>query len=71
MTGERMFEVMKYEHPHIFVRSRRTAETYKLLIGNDGVVGHDGERCDLGDARRTAIAFLAQRARAATVLART
>jgi hypothetical protein len=59
--GERMFEVTKYEPPQIFVTSRRTGETYVFLVDVDGTVAHDGSRFDQGDARRTAIAYLAQR----------
>jgi hypothetical protein len=63
--GERMFEVAKYEPPQIFVISRRTGETYMFLVEVDGAVTHDGACLDQGDARRTAIAYLAQRPRAA------
>lgn len=66
-----MYEVTKYEHPYIFVRNRRTSETYKFLIGIDGVLTHSESRSDLGDARRTAIFYLAGRARANAVLIRT
>lgn len=62
---EQMFEVSGYEHPYIYVTCRRTAETYRFLVGNDGAVVHDGARFDQGDARRAAIAYLAQRTRAA------
>jgi hypothetical protein len=60
-----MFEVAQYEPPYIFVRSRRTAETYRFLVGNDGALVNDGERFDLGDAHRTAIAYLFQKRRQA------
>jgi hypothetical protein len=66
-----MYEVTKYEHPHIFVRSHRTHETYKLLVGSDGALAHDEPRSDLEDARRTAIFYLAGRARANAILKRT
>ena len=56
-----MFEVVQYEPPHIFVRCRRTGETYRFEVGGDGALEHEGARFDLGDARRTAIAYLAQR----------
>ena len=59
-----MFEVTRYEPPYIFVRHVGTGETYKFPVGDDGALVHDGARFDLGDARRTAIAFLAQRMRA-------
>ena len=55
-----MFEVAKYEPPHIFVRCRGTGETFKFLVGNDGALANDGPRFDQGDARRTAIAYLYQ-----------
>jgi hypothetical protein len=61
-----MFEVTKYDHPHIFVISRRTGETYKFLVGIDEAVTHDGTRFDQEDARRTATAYLAQNAQAKT-----
>jgi hypothetical protein len=54
-----MFEVTKYEPPLIFVTSRRTGETHKLLVGSDGAVARNGNR---DDARRAAIAYLALRA---------
>jgi Glyoxalase superfamily protein len=59
--GERMFEVTKYEPPQIFVTSRRTGETYAFSVDGDGTLEHDGARFDQGDARQTAIAYLAQR----------
>lgn len=58
-----MFEVTRYEPPQIFVTSRRTGETYKFLLGEDGAVGHGEARTDLGDARRAAIAYHVQRKR--------
>lgn len=62
-----MFEVTSYEHPYIFVRCRRTFETYRFFVADDGTLEHDGARFDLGDARRSAIAYLARisRSRAA------
>jgi hypothetical protein len=59
-----MFEVTQYEPPRIFVTNRQNGETYIFLVGVDGAITHGGLRFD-GDARRTAIAYLAQRARAA------
>jgi hypothetical protein len=68
--GERMFEVTKYEPPQIFVTSRRTGETYRFLVGIDGAV--NGEAFfDQGNARRAAIIYLAQKARANAVLSKT
>ena len=65
-----MFEVTRYEPPEIFVTSRRTGETYKFSVGVDGAV-NDEIRLDQGDARRAAITYLAQRARANAVLSKT
>ena len=65
--GERMFEVTRYEPPEIFVTSRRTGETYKFSVGVDGAV-IDEVLVDERDARRAAIVYLAQRARANAVL---
>jgi hypothetical protein len=65
-----MFEVTRYEPPHVFVTKRQTGETYKVLVGIDGAVD-DGSLFDQGDARRAAINYLAQRARANAVLSKT
>jgi hypothetical protein len=54
------FEVVRHEHPNIFVVNRQTYETYRFTVGNDGALAHDGLWSDLGEARRTAIAFLAR-----------
>jgi hypothetical protein len=53
-----MFEVTGYEYPNVFVRCRRTAETYMFEIGNDGALTPHEARSDQGYARQTAIAFL-------------
>jgi hypothetical protein len=58
-----MFEVTRYEPPLVFVTKRQTGETYKFLLGMDGAV-KDEVLFDQGDARRVAINYLAQRARA-------
>lgn len=63
-----MFEVTKYDPPHIFVTSRRTGETYMFLVASDGAVSQDGERFDHGDPHRAAITYLAQRMHPATRL---
>ena len=60
-----MFEVTEYKHPYIFVRCRRTSETYKFAIGADGALTDDGARFDQGAARRMAMTYLAQTAKAA------
>jgi hypothetical protein len=56
------FEVTKCDPPSIFVRCRRTGETYMFSIAGDGAVTPDEARSDQGEARRTAVAYLAQRA---------
>jgi hypothetical protein len=53
-----MFEVTGYDYPNVFVRCRRTAETYRFEIGSDGSLTHKEARCDQDAARRTALAFL-------------
>jgi hypothetical protein len=65
-----MFEVTRYEPPLVFVTKRQTGETYKFSVGSDGTV-NDEAPFDQGDARRAAITFLAQRARANAVLSKT
>ena len=65
-----MFEVTRYDPPEIFVTSRRTGETYKFSVGVDGAV-IDEVLFDERDARRAAIVYLAQRARAKAVLSKT
>jgi hypothetical protein len=53
-----MFEVTGYNYPNVFVRCRRTAETYLFEIGNDGVLTPSEARYDQDAARRTALAYL-------------
>jgi hypothetical protein len=65
-----MFEVTRYEPPHVFVTKRQTGETYKFSVGIDGAV-NDETFFDQGDARRAANFYLAQRARANAVLSKT
>ena len=62
LTGEgnMSFQVVRHEHPNIFVVNRQTYETYRFIVGDDGALAHDGLPSDLGEARRTAIAFLAR-----------
>lgn len=60
-----MFEIADYVHPLIFVICHRTGETYRFLVGDDGTVLPDCTDLDQDAARRTAIAYLAQQARAA------
>ena len=54
------FEVVGHEHPNIFVVNRQTYETYRFTVGEDGALAHAEPRSDLGEARQTAIAFLAR-----------
>jgi hypothetical protein len=53
-----MFEVTGYDYPNVFVRCRRTAETYLFEIGNDGVLTPSEARYDQDAARRAALAYL-------------
>jgi hypothetical protein len=57
------FHVVRHEHPTVFVVNRQTYETYRFTIGDDVALAHVGPPSDLAEARRTAIAFLAQRER--------
>ncbi len=57
------FHVVRHEHPTIFVVNRQTYETYRFTIGDDVALVRAGPPSDLAEARRTAIAFLAQRER--------
>ena len=61
MAVNSMFEVTSYEHPLIFVTSRRTGETYRFLVGDDGALVNDGTRFDLGNPRRKAIEYLSKK----------
>ena len=54
------FHVVRHEHANIFVVNRQTYETYRFTIGDDVAVAHVGPPSDLSEARRAAIAFLAQ-----------
>ena len=47
-----MFEVTGYDHPDVYVKCRRTAETYHFEIGSDGSLTHKEARYDQGAARR-------------------
>jgi hypothetical protein len=53
------FQVVRHEHPNIFVVNRQTYETYRFTV-DDNVVPAFGAPSDLTEARRTAAAFLAQ-----------
>jgi len=54
------FQVVRHEHPNIFVVNRQTYETYRFTVGDNVMLSLDGAPSDLSKARRTAIAFLAQ-----------
>jgi hypothetical protein len=56
--GSMSFQVLRHEHPLIFVVKRQTYETYRFNVGDDGALTHDGSPSDLSEARRTALAFL-------------
>jgi len=53
-----MFEVVGLENGCIFVRCRRTGETYRFEFGDDGTLTHREAGTDQGEARRAAIAYL-------------
>jgi hypothetical protein len=55
------FQVIWHEHRSIFVVDRQTYETYRFTIGADGTLTRQGGSPSyLGEARRAAVAFLAQ-----------
>jgi hypothetical protein len=56
--GSMSFQVLRHEHPLIFVVKRQTYETYRFSVGDDGALAQDGSPSDLSEARRTALAFL-------------
>jgi hypothetical protein len=58
--GSMRFQVVRHEHPDIFVVNRQTYETYRFTVGDDGAIAQDGPPSDLNEARLTAIAFLGQ-----------
>jgi hypothetical protein len=41
-----MFEVVRYEHPEIFITSRRTGETYRFRVSEDGTLPNDAASFD-------------------------
>jgi hypothetical protein len=53
-----MFEVTGYDYPNVFVRCRRTAETYLFQVGSDGMLAQGEARSDQDAARRAAMAYL-------------
>jgi hypothetical protein len=55
------FQVIRRKHHNIFVVNRQTYETYRFTIGDDGALTQQGgSPSDLDEARRAAVAFLAQ-----------
>ena len=54
------FQVVRHEHPNILVVNRQTYETYRLTVGEDGLLVQDGAGSDLREARRAAMAFMAR-----------
>ena len=54
------FQVVRHEHPNIFVVNRQTYETYRFTVDDNVVPALEGAPRDLTEARRTAAAFLAQ-----------
>lgn len=55
-----MFEVARYEHPKIFVTSRRTGETYRFLVRDDRTVAYGGTTLEHREAWQAAVAHLAR-----------
>lgn len=55
-----MFEVVRYEHPKIFVTSRRTGETYQFRVRDDGTLALESDGFDQREAWRVAVAHLAR-----------
>jgi hypothetical protein len=60
-----MFEVMEYKHPFIYVRCRRTGETYKFMVVNDGALPHGEAHSDQAYALQAALTYLSHQERAA------
>jgi hypothetical protein len=58
--GSMSFQVVRHEHPLIFVVNRQTYEAYRFSVGDDGALIHDGSPSDVNEARRAALAFLTQ-----------
>jgi hypothetical protein len=48
------FQVVRHEHPDIFVLNRQTYETYRFTVGDNVGLPIDGVPSDLSEARRTA-----------------
>ena len=54
------FQVVRHEHPNILVVNRQTYETYRLTVGEDGLLVQNGAGSDLREAHRAAMAFMAR-----------
>jgi hypothetical protein len=63
-----MFEVVGLENRCIFVRCRRTGETYRFEFGDDGTLTHREACSDQNTARLVAIEYLYRLRRAPLVL---
>jgi hypothetical protein len=48
------FQVVRHEHPNIFVVNRQTYETYRFTVGDDGVLGQPWPRPALDWVLRSA-----------------
>jgi hypothetical protein len=62
--GDPMFEVTKYEPPEVFVTSRRTGETYRFLVRDNGGLSQEELSVDRDEARQAVITYLAWFSRA-------
>ena len=47
------FQVVRHEHPDIFVLNRQTYETYRFTVGDNVGLPIDGVLSDLSEARRS------------------
>jgi hypothetical protein len=66
------FQVIRHKHRNIFMVNRQTYETYRFTIDDDGgLTQQRGSPSDLGEARRAAVAFLAQSWKETTPRSRT
>ena len=52
------FDVVRYEHPSIFVKDIRTNAIHEFPVNEDRTLASGLSRSDLGDARRAAIRYL-------------
>jgi hypothetical protein len=53
-----IYNVERYEHPIIVVRSAKTGLAHEYTVSEDGALYHDGSQFDLCDARDAATAYL-------------